>query len=346
MTQDPTRYLGRTGALVSPLTLGAMNFGRWAGEGDSLQIIRAALHAGITVIDTADVYGNGASEEIVGRAIKGRRDDLFLATKFHGQIGDDPRHAGNSRGWIVRAVEDSLRRLGTDHLDLYQAHRPDPHTELLETLQTLDGLVRQGKIRYYGTSVFPAARLVEAQWLAKQYGLIAPHTEQLPYSLLVRTAERDSLPVARQYGLGVLSYGPLAAGWLSGAYRSGGPQPESARADLIPGRFDISLTRNQHKLEAADRLAALAEENGLSLVELSLAFALNHPAVSSVIIGPRTASHLEAYLKAADVVLDEAVLDRIDEIVAPGTHFLERDTGRDLPDLAPAARRRTAPAAP
>jgi aryl-alcohol dehydrogenase-like predicted oxidoreductase len=345
MTQDPTRRLGRTGVLVSPLTLGAMNFGRWTVEEDSRQIIHAALDAGVTAIDTADVYGSGASEEVVGRAIKGRRDDLFLATKFHGQVGEDPQHAGNSRRWIVRAVEDSLRRLGTDYLDLYQAHRPDPHTDLLETLQTLDGLVRQGKIRYYGTSVFPAAQLVEAQWLAKQYGLIAPHTEQLPYSLLVRTAERDVFPVARQYGLGVLSYGPLAAGWLSGAYRSGGPQPASARADLIPGRFDVSLSSNQHKLAAADRLAALAEENGLSLVELSLAFALNHPAVSSVIIGPRTAEHLGAYLKAAQIVLDDAVLDRIDEIVAPGTHFIERDTGRDLPDLAPAARRRPAPAA-
>jgi aryl-alcohol dehydrogenase-like predicted oxidoreductase len=200
--------------------------------------------------------------------------------------------------------------------------------------------VRQGKIRYYGTSVFPATQLVEAQWLAKQHGLIAPHTEQLPYSLLVRTAERDTFPVARQYGIGALTYGPLAAGWFSGAYRSGGPQPASARAGLIAGRFDISLPGNRRKLAAADRLAVLTEENGLSLVELSLAFALNHPAVSSVIIGPRTAEHLEAYLKAADSVLDDAVLDRIDEIVAPGTHFIERDTGRDLPDLAPDARRR------
>lgn len=344
MARETTRYLGRTGALLSVLTLGAMNFGTRTEEEDSLRIIHAALDGGITAIDTADVYGNGASEQVVGKAIKGRRDDVFLATKFHGQMGEDPRHAGNSRRWIVRAVEDSLRRLDTDHLDLYQAHRPDPHTELLETLQTLDGLVRQGKIRYYGTSVFPATQLVEAQWLAKQHGLIAPHTEQLPYSLLVRTAERDTFPVARQYGIGVLTYGPLAAGWLSGAYRSGGPQPESARAGLIAGRFDISLPSNQRKLEAAEQLAVLAEESGLSVVELSLAFALNHPAVSSVIIGPRTAAHLDAYLNAADTVLDDVVLDRIDEIVAPGTHFIERDTGRELPDLAPGARRRPGPA--
>lgn len=344
MTIKVDRVLGRTGVLVSPLTLGTMNFGRWQEEGESIRIIHAALDAGITVVDTADVYAQGVSEEIVGKALKGRRDDVFLATKFHGQIGDNPLHAGNSRRWIVRAVEDSLRRLGTDHIDLYQAHRPDPHTDLLETLQTLNDLIRQGKIRYYGTSVFPAHQLVEAQWLAERYGLIAPHTEQSPYSLLVRTAEREVFPVARKYGLGVLGYGPLAAGWLSGKYRVGGEQPESARAGLIPGRFDIGLARNRRKLAAADALARLAEENGLTLVDLALAFALNHPAVSSVIIGPRTFEHLEAYLKAATVELGPDVLDRIDEIVAPGTHFIERDTGRDTPSLQPAALRRNHPA--
>lgn len=340
MTLQPDRVLGRTGVLISPLTLGTMNFGRWQEEDESIRIIHAALDAGITAIDTADVYAQGVSEEIVGKALKGRRDDVFLATKFHGRLGDDPRHAGNSRRWIIRAVEGSLRRLGTDYIDLYQAHRPDPRTDLLETLQTLNDLIRQGKIRYYGTSVFPAYQLVEAQWLAERYGLIGPHTEQSPYSLLVRTAEREVFPVARKYGLGVLGYGPLAAGWLSGKYRIGGPQPESARASLIPGRFDIGLPRNQRKLAAADSLARLAEEHGLSLIELSLAFALNHPAVSTVIIGPRTSEHLTAYLKAAEVELDAAILDRIDEIVAPGTHFIERDTGRDTPSLQPAALRR------
>lgn len=334
------RILGRTGVPVTPLTLGTMNFGRWQEENESIKIIHAALDAGITAIDTADVYAQGASEEIIAKAIKGRRDDVFLATKFHGQMGDDPRRAGSSRRWIVRAVEDSLRRLGTDHIDLYQAHRPDPHTDLLETLQTLNDLIHQGKIRYYGTSVFPAHQLVEAQWLADKHGLIAPHTEQLPYSLLVRTAEREVFPVAQKYGIGVLGYGPLAAGWLSGKYRIGGEQPTSARADLIPGRFDISLARNQRKLAAADALARLAADNGLSLIDLALAFALNHPAVSSVIIGPRTLEHLTAYLNAATVELSEDILDRIDEIVAPGTHFIERDTGRDTPSLQPAALRR------
>ncbi|MFF0815075.1 aldo/keto reductase [Rhodococcus sp. NPDC003318] len=340
MTIEVTRVLGRTGVRLTPLTLGAMNFGRWQEEDESLRIIDAALDAGISSIDTADVYEQGVSEQIVGKAIKGRRESVFLATKFNGQIGTDPRNAGHSRRWVVRAVEDSLRRLGTDWIDLYQAHRPDPHTSLHETLQTLNDLIHQGKIRYYGTSVFPAHLQVEAHWLAEKYGLIAPHTEQLPYSLLVRGAEREVFPVVQKYGVGVISYGPLAAGWLSGRYRIGGEQPESARADLIPGRFDVAAQRNQRKLAAADALARLAEENGLTLVDLSIAFALNHPAISSVIIGPRTQEHLEAYLKAATVELSADVLDRIDEIVDPGTQFLERDTGRDTPSLQPAALRR------
>ncbi|GAA1595047.1 aldo/keto reductase [Actinoplanes couchii] len=340
MSIDIDRVLGRTGVRLTPLTLGTMNFGRHQGEDESVRIIHAALDAGITAIDTADVYGQGASEEITGRALKGRRDDVFLATKFHNQIGDDPRHAGNSRAWIVRAVEDSLRRLGTDHIDLYQAHRPDPGTDLLETLQTLTDLVRAGKIRYYGTSVFPAHQLVEAHWLAEKHHLIAPHTEQLPYSPLVRGAEREVFPVVRKHGVGVLSYGPLAAGWLSGKYRLGAAQPQSARADLIPGRFDVTLDRNQRKLAAADALAVLAEQHGLTLIDLSVAFALNHPAISSVIIGPRTADHLDAYVDAAGVRLSAEILDRIDEIVDPGTQFLERDTGRDTPSLQPAQLRR------
>ncbi|MGF0313936.1 aldo/keto reductase [Rhodococcus sp. IEGM1428] len=334
------RVLGRTGVRIGPLTLGSMNFGRWQEESESLRIIGAALDAGISSIDTADVYGQGESEAIVGKAISGRRDDVFLATKFHGQIGTDPRHAGNSRRWITRAVEDSLRRLGTDRIDLYQAHRPDPTTSLLETLQTLNDLIGQGKILYYGTSVFPAHLQVEAHWIAEKHGLIAPHTEQLPYSLLVRGVEREVFPVVRKYGVGVLTYGPLAAGWLSGGYRLDAPQPDSARADLIPGRFDVGAARNRRKLEAADALARLAEDNGLTLIELAIGFALEHPAISSVIIGPRTQEHLEAYLKASTVRLGSDVLDRIDEIVEPGTQFQDRDTGADTPSLSPDALRR------
>jgi aryl-alcohol dehydrogenase-like predicted oxidoreductase len=340
MTIEVDRVLGRTGVRLSPLTLGTMNFGRWQDEPESIRIIHAALDAGINAVDTADVYAQGQSEEIVGRAIKDRRDEIFLATKFHGQLGSSPLHAGNSRRWITRAVEDSLRRLDTDHLDLYQAHRPDPNTDLLETLQTLDGLIRAGKIRYYGTSTFPAHQQVQAHWLAEKHGLIAPHTEQLPYSLLIRGAERQVFPVTRAYGVGVLTYGPLAAGWLSGRYRVGAEQPESARAELIPGRFDITADRNRRKLVAADALAELAEEHGLSLVDLAIAFVLNHPAVTSAIIGPRTQDHLTDYVKAATVRLDDDILDRIDEIVDPGTQFTERDTGQDTPSLQPAALRR------
>lgn len=340
MALEDLRVLGRTGVRLTPLTLGTMNFGRWQEEPESIRIIQAALDAGINSVDTADVYAQGVSEQIVGKAVAGRRDDVFLATKFHGQIGDNPLHAGNSRRWITRAVEDSLRRLDTDHIDLYQAHRPDPQTDLLETLQTLDGLIRAGKIRYYGTSTFPAHQQVQAHWLAEKHGLIAPHTEQLPYSLLIRGAEREVFPVTRQYGVGVLTFGPLAAGWLSGRYRLDAPQPESARAELIPGRFDVTADRNRRKLVAADALARLAQENGLSLIDLAIGFALNHPAVTSAIIGPRTQDHLTAYLKAATVELGDDVLDRIDGIVEPGTQFLERDTGQHTPSLQPAALRR------
>ncbi|HTW15099.1 MAG TPA: aldo/keto reductase [Nocardioides sp.] len=343
MTIEVNRVLGRTGVRLGPLTLGTMNFGRFQEEDESIRIIGAALDAGIVSIDTADTYAHGGSEEIIGKAVKGRRDDIFLATKFHGPMSDNPLHGGNSRRWIVQEVENSLRRLDTDRIDLYQAHRPDSRTSLLETLHALNDLIRQGKILYYGTSTFPAHQQVEAHWLAEKHGLIAPHTEQLPYSLLVRGAEREVFPVVQKYGVGVISYGPLAAGWLSGKYRIGVDQPESKRADMIPGRFDIDLERNQRKLAAADALARLAEDNGLTLIELSVAFALNHPAITSVIIGPRTQEHLEAYLKAATVELTDDVLDRVDEIVDPGTHFLERDTGAYTASLQPAALRASRP---
>lgn len=357
MTDIESRRLGRSGVLVSALSLGTLNFGEGANTPtrESIDIIHAALDAGITVIDTSDSYTQGASEVVVGKALAqlppGRRDDILVATKFYNQMGDNPAHKGSSRRWIVREVENSLRRLGTDYIDLYQAHRPDPHTDLAETLGTLDDLVHQGKILYYGTSVFGGPTLVEAQWVARENGLIPPLTEQLPYSLLIRGAERDTFPVAQRYGLGVLTYGPLAAGWLSGAYRLGGEQPVShragvLRAGLIPGRFDIDAEANRRKLEAADALAELAEEHGLRLIDLALGFALNHPASSSVIVGPRTREHLDSYLRAASVSLDEAILDRIDEIVAPGTHFVERDTGIHTPALAPAARRRPPRAEP
>lgn len=329
MALTDLRLFGRTGLKVSPFTLGTMNFGPRGNSSheDSIRIIHRALDAGINTVDTADVYSKGESEEIVGKALKGRRDDVILASKFHGNVDGNPVHQGNSRWWITQAVENSLRRLGTDHLDLYQVHRPEAQTDIDETIGALDDLVHQGKIRYYGTSVFAPAELIEAQWSAEKHRLQRPVSEQVPYSLLIRGIERETLPIARSYGLGVLTYGPLAAGWLSGKYRLGGDQPSSHRAELIPGRFDVDAPHNVDKLKAADALAVLAEESGLSLIHLALGFVLSHPDVSSAIIGPRTLEHLDSQLGAAEGELSTDILDRIDEIVPPGTVFNERDTG-------------------
>ncbi len=295
MTLSDLRTLGRTGVRISPFVLGAMNFGARGNTGhdESIELIHRALDAGINTIDTADTYSRGESEIIVGKALAGRRDEVILASKFHNPVDDDPAHRGNSRRWIIRAVEDSLRRLGVDHLDLYQVHRPESVTAVEETVGTLDDLVRSGKIRYYGTSVFSPAELIEVQWAADRRRLRRAVSEQVPYSLLVRGIERETLPIARKYGLGVLTYGPLAAGWLTGNYRLGAAQPLSRRADLIPGRFDIDAPANALKLAAADALARLAEEAGLNLIDLAIGFAAAHPDVSGIIIGPRTRAHLD-----------------------------------------------------
>jgi aryl-alcohol dehydrogenase-like predicted oxidoreductase len=336
------RTLGRTGVHVSPLCLGAMMFGEW-GNGDhkeSNRIIDAALEAGINFIDTADVYSRGESEEIVGKAIKGKRDDIVLATKFHGTMGDDPNEAGNSRRWVFREVEASLKRLQTDWIDLYQVHRWDPWTDHEETLGALTDLVAQGKVRYIGSSTYPAAQIVKAQYVAKERNLQRYVTEQPPYSLLVRHIEDDVLPTALEYGLGVIPWSPLAGGWLSGRWRKGAETPQSTRAQRIPQRFDMSLPANQAKLEAADALAQLAEESGMSLIHMALAFVINHPAITAAIIGPRTFEQLESQLGAADVTLSSDVLDRIDEIVPPGRTVNPVDAGWSNPALEPAARRR------
>jgi aryl-alcohol dehydrogenase-like predicted oxidoreductase len=337
------RTLGRTGVKVSPLCLGAMMFGAWGNPDheESIRIIHRALDAGINFIDTADVYSRGESEEIVGKALSGgRRDNVILATKVHGTMGDDPNQFGNSRRWIIREVENSLRRLGTDWIDLYQIHRPEADTDIDETLGALSDLVHQGKVRYIGSSTFPASQIVEAQWVAQRRGRERFVCEQPPYSILVREVEKDVLPTCERYGMGVIPWGPLASGWLSGRYRVGQDQPESHRADRLPTRFDMSLPANQRKLEAADALARLAEENGMTLIEMSLGFVIRHPAVTAAIIGPRTMEHLESQVTAADVELSDAVLDRIDEIVPPGVNVNPVDGGWDNPALAPAARRR------
>jgi aryl-alcohol dehydrogenase-like predicted oxidoreductase len=337
------RHLGRTGVSVSKLCLGTMMFGAWGNpdHDDSVRIIHAALDAGINFVDTADVYFAGESEEIVGKALAGgKRDDVVLATKVGFPMGDDPNRQGASRRRIIKGLEDSLRRLGTDWIDLYQIHRPDPHTDIEETLGALTDLVQQGKIRYIGSSTFPAPAIVEAQWAARDRHLQRFVTEQPPYSILVRGIEADVLPTCARYGMGVIPWAPLASGWLSGRWRKGSEQPGSTPAERLPARYDLSLPGNQRKLDAVEQLAPIAEEAGMSLIELAIAFVLNHPAVTAAIIGPRTMEHLESQLSAADVVLDAALLDRIDEIVAPGTNLNPADAGWANPALEPAARRR------
>jgi aryl-alcohol dehydrogenase-like predicted oxidoreductase len=337
------RPLGRTGVSVSKFCLGAMMFGGWGNKDhdESIRIIHRALDAGINFIDTADVYAQGESEQILGKALAGgRRDGVILATKVHGAMGEDPNQQGNSRRWIIREVEDSLRRLDTDWIDLYQVHRYDPGTDLEETLGALSDLVHQGKVRYLGSSTFPASAIVEAQWAARDRGLQRFVTEQPPYSILVRAIEADVLPTCARYGMGVMSYSPLTGGWLSGRWRKDTGQQSSSRAGRLPERFDLSLPANQRKLDAVEQLAQLAEEAGITLIQLAIAFVLSHPAITAALIGPRTMEQLESQLAAADVVLDEAVLDRIDEIVPPGTTINPADNSWANPALHSAARRR------
>jgi aryl-alcohol dehydrogenase-like predicted oxidoreductase len=337
------RTLGRTGVRVSPLCLGAMMFGAWGNpdHDESIRIIHRALDAGINFIDTADVYSRGESEEIVAKALSGgRRDNVVLATKVHGTMGEDPNEFGNSRRWIVREVENSLRRLQSDWIDLYQIHRPELDTDIDETLGALSDLVHAGKVRYIGSSTFPASQIVEAQWVAQRRGRERFVCEQPPYSMLVRAVESDVLPTCRRYGMGVIPWSPLAGGWLSGRYRLGQDLPQSHRADRIPSRYDMSLPGNQRKLEATDKLAQLAEEAGMTLIEMAIAFVIRHPAITAAIIGPRTMEQLESQLSAAEVTLSDEVLDRIDEIVPPGVNLNPADGGWQNPALAPGARRR------
>jgi aryl-alcohol dehydrogenase-like predicted oxidoreductase len=322
-----------------------MMFGAWGNtdHDESIRIIHRALDAGIDFIDTADVYSDGESEEIVGKALaRGRRDEVVLATKVFSPMGDDPNRRGTSRRWIIQEVENSLRRLGTDWIDLYQVHRPTPDTDIEETLGALTDLVHQGKVRYVGHSTYPASMIVEAQWAARDRGLQRFVSEQPPYSILARGIEVDVLPTCAKYGMAVIPWSPLQGGWLSGRYRKDtdieGPMSQ-ARQRLVH-RYDLSLPENQRKLDAAEQLAQLADDAGITLIELAIAFVLNHPAITAPIIGPRTMEHLESQLPAADITLSDDVLDRIDEIVAPGTNINPADGGWNSPHLEPAARRR------
>jgi aryl-alcohol dehydrogenase-like predicted oxidoreductase len=336
------RTLGRTGVQVSTLALGAMNFGTLGRttQDEAIAIVDAALEAGVNVIDTADRYGDGESEEIVGKAIAGRREDIVLATKATMPMGEERNHRGSSRRWLVTELDNSLRRLGVDHVDLYQIHRWDPTTSDEETLSALTDLRRAGKIRYFGSSTFPAYRIVQAQWAAREHHLGRYVTEQLSYSVLQRGVETHVLPVTEEYGLGVLVWAPLASGWLSGAVRAG-QEITTNRSAILPERFDLTIPANQARLDAVERLAKVADGAGLTLIQLALGFVTAHPAVTSALVGPRTLDHLRSQLAAADTVLPADVLDELDAIVAPGVDLAAHEKFDTPPALLdPALRRR------
>jgi aryl-alcohol dehydrogenase-like predicted oxidoreductase len=341
------RTLGGTGIKVSPYCLGAMMFGAWGNtdHDDSVRIIHAALDGGINFIDTADVYSQGESEEIVGKALRGRRDQVVLATKAHASMGEDPNASGNSRRWIVREVDNSLRRLQTDYIDLYQMHRPDPATDIDETLSALSDLIRAGKVRAIGSSTFPAEQIVEAQWVAERRGRERFRCEQPPYSILARGIEAAVLPTCARYGMGVIAWSPLAGGWLTGRYRKDTDiDMTSGRPSRLPQRFDPSLPENARKLEIIEELIKIAADAGCSLTHLAIAFVVAHPAVTSAIIGPRTMEQLTDLLDGAGLALDDAILDRIDQVVPPGVNLNSADAGWQPPALTDPALRRRSPA--
>jgi aryl-alcohol dehydrogenase-like predicted oxidoreductase len=328
------RTLGRTGIKVSPYALGALALGTSVGnpdQDDSARIIHKALDAGINFIDTSDAYGD--SEVAVGKALKGRRDRVVLATKFSRPTGEDPNQHGASRRWIMIAVENSLRRLQTDHIDLYQIHRPDPDTDIEETLSALSDLIHSGKVRAIGSSTMPASDIIEAQWAAERRGLERLRTEQPPYSILNRGIEREVLPVAQRYGMGILVWGPLAQGMLTGRIRKG------QQTDLRRAAF-FKVFSDERRLDAVEKLIALAEEAGLPMTHLAMAFAVAHPRVTSAIIGPHTMEQLDDLLASAEVTLTDEILDRIDEIVPPGTDAGQLDQAYLPPALLSSSLRR------
>ena len=330
------RTLGRTGIKVSPYCLGAMMFGPIGNpdHDDAIRIIHKGLDAGINFIDTADRYSQGESEEIVGKALRGRRDDVVLATKVNGPMGDDPNRQGNSRRWIITEVENSLRRLQTDYLDLYQLHRPDPSADVEETLSALSDLIHSGKVRAVGSSTFPASGIVEAQWVAERRGLERFRTEQPPYSILNRGIEREVLPVCQRYGMGTLVWSPLGQGLLTGRYRKG-QQPSTRRA--ATGFKHLS---DERRLDTVEELISLAQDAGMPLTHLAMAFAIAHPGVTAAIIGPRTMDHLDDLLAGVKTTLSDEILDRIDAIVPPGTDVGTLDMAYNPPAIERASLRR------
>ncbi|MDR3471334.1 MAG: aldo/keto reductase [Devosia sp.] len=336
------RPLGRTGIKVSPYCLGAMMFGATGNPDheDSIRIIHKALDAGINFIDTADFYSHGESEEIVGKALKVRRESVVLATKAHLPMGSDPNEQGNSRRWLTRAVEGSLRRLQTDHIDLFQIHRPAPDTDIEETLSALTDLMRDGKIRAIGSSTFPVSEIIEAQWVAERRGYARFRAEQPPYSILTRSIEREVLPACERYGMGALVWSPLAMGMLTGRYRKGQPMPDSARAKFFPRQMS-----DERSLDAVERLLPLAAEAGLSMTHMAMAFVMAHPGVTSAILGPRTMQHLDDLLAGAEARLDDDLLDRIDDVVPPGLDMLALEPNYNPPAITDERLRRRPAAA-
>jgi len=321
------RTLGRTGIKVSPYALGAMMFGAIGNpdHDDSIRIIHRALDAGINLVDTAEIYSDGESEEIVGKALKGRRDSIVLATKMRPRTlvstpdsAADPNQRGNSRRWIITAVENSLRRLQTDYIDLYQIHRPDPDTDIEETLSALSDLVHDGKVRAIGSSSMPASDIVEAQWVAERRGLERFRTEQPTYSILNRGIEAEVLPVAERYGMGIMVWSPLAQGLLTGRIRKG--QQSDLRRTAI-----FSHMRDERRLDAVEQIIPVAEQAGLPMTHLAMAFAIAHPGVTSALSGPRTMEQLDDLLAGAEVALSDDILDQLDKIVPPGTDIGQLD---------------------
>ncbi|MHB0954729.1 MAG: aldo/keto reductase [Allorhizobium sp.] len=331
------RNLGRTGIKVSPFCLGAMMFGKMGNpdQDECIRIIHKALDFGINFIDTADVYSRGDSEEIVARAIKGRRDQIVLSTKAHHPMGDDPNMSGNSRRWLTRAVDDSLRRLDTDYIDLFLVHRPSPDTDIEETLSTLTDLMRAGKLRAIGGSTFPVSEIVEAQWVSERRGLARFRVEQPPYSILDRGIEREVLPACERYGMGVMVWSPLSKGMLTGRYRKGEPLPDTPRARHLPRQLS-----DERNLDAVEQLLPLAQEAGLSLTHMALAFVMAHPGVTSAILGPRTMQHFDDLIAGAETRLTDEILDRIDQIVPPGTDVAVNDANYQPPAITRAGLRR------
>ncbi|MGI9324839.1 MAG: aldo/keto reductase [Pseudomonadales bacterium] len=329
------RVLGHTGVSVSKFCFGAGMFGYFGNsdESECQRMVHSALDAGINYFDTSDVYSHGESETLLGKALKGIRDEVVLATKFSLPMTDNPNHRGNSRRWIFKEVEQSLKRLGTDYIDLYQVHRPDASTDIDETLGALTDLVRSGKVRLLGSSTFPAEQIVEAQWVAERRQRERFRVEQPPYSIFARRIEADVLPTCQRYGMGVVVWSPLSQGWLTGKWRRDAPPNDTHRQELQPHLYDMSRADNQRKLDLIEQLDAIARANGISILQMALAFTVAHPAVTSAIIGPRTVDQLDGLLSASDIELDSATLDAIDEVVAPGVTVSRDDDGYVAPEI-------------